>query len=109
MGPGANAMHKESTQGRFRIEFADFVYWLFSRKNWFKNRHFSDADGDKPDRRFTSKSKERVVSLVKAKQPFLFGLAERLSNEGTRKIFEYDLFHTKYMRLILRVFFSVVT
>ena len=25
---------------------------LFSRKTWFKNKHFSDADADKPDTRF---------------------------------------------------------
>ena len=25
---------------------------LFSSKTWFKNRHFSDADGEKPDTRF---------------------------------------------------------
>ena len=27
-------------------ELADLVYCLFSRKTWFKNKHFSDADGD---------------------------------------------------------------
>ena len=48
--------HFDCTQRILNPEELNWVHYLinclFCRKTWFKNRHFSDANGDKPDTRF---------------------------------------------------------
>ena len=34
------------------FDSANLVYCSISGKTWFKNKHFSDADRDKPDTKF---------------------------------------------------------
>ena len=63
---------------------------LFSRKTWFKKRHFSDTDGDNPDTRFLRLSNGLLIELnskdtISMKENSVTSVSG-LSNEGVIRI-----------------------